>query len=177
MMMRPFLSLAGLLLAATCGWAQTRTTEQLVEENKEALNLFFYRNTLRMLNQSGDPEFDELIRHIEKMRFLLIDRGAVISLSDFKKTGKRYAAEGYEEMMSSRMQGRFFDVWVREREGQVKGTVMLVADSTQLYVLDILGRVALDKASKLFQTIDQSADVGRLINRGAKNKRKEEGEK
>jgi hypothetical protein len=45
----------------------------------------------------------------------------------------------------------------------VKGTVILASDSSNLYVLDILGRVALDKATALFKAIDGNADIGKKI--------------
>ena len=52
---------------------QTKTTQAL-DDKYEGLTLYFYRNTLRMLNQTEDPSFDELIKDIEKMRFLMIDK-------------------------------------------------------------------------------------------------------
>ena len=38
--------------------AQTKTTEELHKSNGDALALFFYNNTLRMLNQADDKDFD-----------------------------------------------------------------------------------------------------------------------
>jgi hypothetical protein len=54
-------------------FSQTKTTQAL-DDKYDGLTLYFYRNTLRMLNQSEDPSFDELIKDIEKMRFLMIDK-------------------------------------------------------------------------------------------------------
>ena len=39
-------------------------------------SLYFYQNTLRMLNQTENKEFDELIKDIEKMKFLMIEKDA-----------------------------------------------------------------------------------------------------
>ena len=39
----------------------------------------------------------------------------------------------------------------------------MVNDSTNLYVLDMLGKIALDKAPALFKTIDSSTDIGSKI--------------
>ena len=48
--------------------------------------LYFYRNTLRMLNQTEDKSFDELIKDIEKMRFLMIDKTkSKFDQADYKK--------------------------------------------------------------------------------------------
>jgi hypothetical protein len=56
-----------------CASGQTKTTQSL-DDKYDGLTLYFYRNTLRMLNQSEDKSFDELIKDIEKMRFLMIDK-------------------------------------------------------------------------------------------------------
>ncbi|MFM7854613.1 MAG: DUF4252 domain-containing protein, partial [Flammeovirgaceae bacterium] len=123
-----------------------------------------YTYTLRMLNQKDNKEFDEMVKDIEKMRFVMIDK----KKQNFPKTEyaalkKNYQGEQYEEMMSGRLEGRNFDILVKEQNGRVKGTIILASDSASLIVLDILGRIALEKASTLFNTIDQSTDVGKMI--------------
>ena len=41
--------------------------------------------------------------------------------------------------------------------------LVLINDAKNLYVLDILGRIALDKVTKLYSTLDESTDIGRKI--------------
>lgn len=93
--------------------AQSTTTQKLHESNKEALAAFLYHNTLRMLNQSDDPEFDALIKDIEKMKFLMIDKK--FGAFDYKKLVANYKSESFEEVMTSRYQGKSFDIF---REGK-----------------------------------------------------------
>ncbi len=154
-----------LLLISSAGLAvgQTKTTTAL-DEKYEGLSLYFYKNTLRMLNQTDDKEFDELIKDIEKMKFLMIDKNeSKFSKEDYSKLLAGYKSESYEEMMTSRFEGRNFDVYLREKDGDVKGTVVLANDSSSLFVLDIIGKIALDKAPALFKTIDGSTDIGKKI--------------
>ncbi len=154
-----------LVLFCTVGLAfsQTKTT-QLLDDKYDGLTLYFYRNTLRMLNQSEDKGFDELIKDIEKMRFLMIDKTDVkFSNEDYKKLLVSYKEEAYEEMMTGRYEGRNFDIYLKEKNGDIKGTIILASDSSSLYVLDILGKIALDKAPELFKAIDGSTDIGRKI--------------
>jgi hypothetical protein len=66
-------------------------------------------------------------------------------------------------MMTGRYDGRNFDVYLKEKNGDIKGTVILASDSTSLIVLDILGKIALDKAPELFKAIDGSTDIGSKI--------------
>ena len=117
-----------------------------------------------MLNQTDSKEFDELIKDIEKMKFLMIDKAKTSFVdTDYRKLKSGYLSESYEEMMTSRFQGKNFDVYIRQKGGQVKGTVIMASDSANLYVLDILGRVALDKATSLFSTLNQSTDIGQRV--------------
>jgi len=143
--------------------AQTRTTQTL-DDKYDGLSLYFYRNTLRMLNQNEDKDFDELIKDIEKMRFMMIEKNnSKFTGEDYQKLLKGYQGEDYEEIMTGRYEGRNFDIYLKEKNGDIKGTVILASDSTSLMVLDILGKIALDKAPQLFKAIDGSTDVGRKI--------------
>jgi hypothetical protein len=142
--------------------AQSKTTEALHKQNGETLSLFFYNNTLRMLNQKEDKEFDALIKDIEKMKFLMIDKKN-FGAADYKKLVGNYKSESFEEIMTSRHQGRNFDVFLKEKSGKTQGMVVTVNDSSNLIVLDIVGSIALDKVTKLFSTIDESADIGKQI--------------
>lgn len=143
--------------------AQTKTTQSL-DDQYEGLSLYFYRNTLRMLNQSEDPAFDELIKDIEKMRFLMIDKAnSKFSKEDYQKLLAGYKSESYEEIMTGRYDGKSFDVYMHEKGGEVKGTILLLNDTEGLMVLDILGKIALDKAPELFKAIDTNTDIGKKI--------------
>lgn len=144
--------------------AQSETTEALQKQYNDAFSLYFYKNTLRMLNQMDSPEFDDLIKDIEKMKFLMIDKSKVkFASSDYKKLLKEYNAESYEEIMTTRYQGKNFDIYLKDKKGSTLGTVMLVNDSTSLYVLDILGTIDVSKATQLFSTLDESSDIGKKI--------------
>jgi hypothetical protein len=116
-----------------------------------------------MLNQSGDKDFDALIKDIEKMKFLMIDKEENFGSKQYTKLVTDYKSESFEEIMTSRYQGRNFDVFLKDHNGKTAGMVVTVNDSTNLYVLDIVGSVALDKVTKLFTTLDESSDIGKKI--------------
>lgn len=143
--------------------AQTKTTQAL-DEKYDGLSLFFYRNTLRMFNQTDDPAFDELIKDIEKMRFMMINKKeSAFTESNYTKLLSDYKGEGYEEMMSGRAEGRAFTVYLRETDGNVKGTIILAKDDESIMVLDILGKIAFNKIPEFFNTINNSTDIGGKI--------------
>ena len=152
--------LALLMAFALTGQAQSKTTEKLHKKYDEALSLFFYNNTLRMINQTDDQEFDALIRDIEKMKFLIIQKED-FGNDDYKKLISDYKSESFEEMMTSRHDGKNFDVYMKD--GKSKGMIVAVNDSENLYVLDIVGSIPLNKVTTLFKEIDESSEIGKKI--------------
>src|SRR5688572_27780381 len=158
-------SIAALLLLVLSlpAWSQTKTTESLQKAHSDALAFYFYNNTLRMLNQKEDPGFDELVKDIEKMKFLVIDKDQNFGSSDYKKLVSGYKAEAFEEIMTSRLEGKNFDVFLKEKNGKTQGMIVTVNDSSNLYVLDIVGSIALNKITNLFNTIDGSSDIAQKI--------------
>ncbi len=116
-----------------------------------------------MLNQSDDKAFDELIKDIEKMKFLMVEKTTAFSSTDYMKLIAGYKGESFEEIMTSRYQGKNFDVYLKESGGKTKGMVVLINDSASLYILDIVGSIALDKVTSLYNTLDKSSDIGKKI--------------
>jgi hypothetical protein len=113
-----------------------------------------------MINQKEDKELDELVKDIEKMKFLAISKNG-FGPSEYKKLVNDYKAEEFEEMMTSRHEGKNFDVYMKD--GATKGMIVTVNDSENLYVLDIVGSIPLNKVTKLFSTIDESSEIGKKI--------------
>ncbi len=60
-------------------------------------------------------------------------------------------------MMTSRHEGKNFDVYMKE--GKSKGMIVAVNDSENLYVLDIVGSIPLNKVTLFFKEIDQSTEM------------------
>lgn len=163
MKLRLFLFISFLAVSGIVS-AQSKTTEALAKKHSDALSLFFYNNTLRMLNQSNDPNFDELIKDIEKMKFLLIKKDDKnFNTAGYKQLVNEYKSEAFEEIMTSRFEGKNFDVLLKEKDGKTKGMLVLVNDTESLYVLDILGSINVSKVTDLYSTIDKSSNIGKQI--------------
>jgi hypothetical protein len=93
----------------------------------------------------------------------MIDKRKDFGAADYKKIITNYKSESFEEMMSSRHQGKNFDIFVKEKDGDTKGMLVLINDSTSLFVLDIVGKIAMDKVTKLYSTIGESSEFGKRI--------------
>jgi hypothetical protein len=161
--MRKVLAVWCVMLFSIGGFAQSKTTDKLGE--KYASNIFFfYNNTLRMINQGEDKEFDELIKNIEKLKLVFVrkkEKG--FGPEQFKKMVADYKSESFEEIMTSRHQGKSFDVYLKEENKTTKGMVVAVNDEDNIYVMDIVGSIALDKVTKFFSTLDQNSEVGQRM--------------
>ncbi len=155
----------------TC-WSQSKTTQELQSTYKDSRAFFFYNNTLRMINQQEDKAFDEMIRDIEKMKFLMVKKSA--GDFNYKHVVDDYKSERFEEVMTSRHQGKNFDVFVREKNGETQAMLVLVNDPENLFVLDIVGSIPLDKVTKLYSEIDESSDIGRKIQKFVEGDKKDE---
>lgn len=161
-----------LLCLATITRAQSKTTRSLQDRYEGSFSLFFYNNTLRMINQAEDKEFDEIIRDIEKMKLLIVRKKA--PGFDFGRIVQDYKAEAFEEVLTSRHKGKNFDIYVKEKDGKTKAMLVLVNDEDNLFVLDIVGRIAPDKVSRLYAVMDESSDIGARIERFINNDKEKE---
>lgn len=160
MTQRFLLSLA-LVAVAAASQAQSKTTGLLQEKYSDAFSLFFYNNTLRMINLSEDKAFDELIEDIEKMKVLIVKKAT--AAIDYKKVVGDYKKESFEEIVTSRHEGKNFDVFIKEEGGETKGMLVLVNDVENLFVLDIVGKVALDKITSLYNQLESNNEVAKKI--------------
>jgi hypothetical protein len=161
MKIKTLVVLLAAFLSFNAVFSQSKTTEALHKKFNDARAFFFYNNTLRMLNQKEDPELDAIIKDIEKMKFLMIHKSN--TQFDYRKLVSDYKSESFEEMMTSRADGKNFDVFVKEKDGKTKGMLVLINDATDLYVLDIVGSIALNHVTKLYSKLDGSVDIGKQI--------------
>lgn len=154
-------------------YSQSKTTNDLQSQYEDSFSLYFYKNTLRMLNQKEDKELDELIRNIDKLKFLMVNKVANHFGPDaYKKLINAYKSESYEAIMTSRMDGRTFDIYLNDKRS-TPGTVVIVNDSTSLYILDVIGTIDVSKAGALFSAIDDNSEIGKRIKDFVNDKDKE----
>ena len=153
-----YILLCILLIAPMAIIAQSKTTVAL-QNDYETQDFFFYNNTLRMLNQQEDPAFDALIKDIEKLKLLIVKKTKAL---DYSKVVSDYKKEHFEVAMSSRIKGKNFDVYLKG-DKKTEGMLVLVNDKESLMVLDIVGSIALDKVTSLYNTLDESSDIGQKI--------------
>lgn len=116
--------------------------------------LFFYNNTLKMLNMEDNAEFEALIKDIDKMKFIRVDKKErALDRSDFNDLVQQYHEEDFEDLMTLRQEGMNINVYIRENDGITRGLVFLMDDKESLSILDIKGAVPLNKVANLLSAL------------------------
>lgn len=157
--MKTILAVAFLFITSLC-LAQTETTNEF-DRMYSSRTFFLYNNTLRMINQKGDKAFDELIKDIEKMKVVYVSKkDKNFGAEAYKKLLASYKAEKFEEIMNTKYEGKSFNAYIKEVDGDTKGVVIAVDDGENVYVIDIVGKVALNQITSLFSTLDNNSDIG-----------------
>ncbi len=134
--------------------AQSKTTRSLQDKYDDAFGLFFYNNTLNMLNQTDDEDFAELIKDIDKMKFLRIDRKANnIEQSEITELIEGYKDEDFEDLMTMRHEGMNVQVYIQEDDGVTTGLVLVMTDDESLSVLDVKGKVPMNQLANLISKV------------------------
>lgn len=157
--MKTILAVVFLFISSLCV-AQTETTNEF-DRMYSSRTFFLYNNTLRMINQNGDKAFDELIKDIEKMKVVWVSKkDKNFGAEQYKKLVSGYKAEKFEEIMKTKYEGKSFNAYLKEKDGNTKGVVITVDDGENIYVMDIVGKIALNQITSLFSTLDSNSDIG-----------------
>jgi len=134
--------------------AQSETTRSIEEKYDDAFGLFFYNNTLNMLNQTDDKDFEELIKDIDKMKFLRISKeSSGLTNDEVKGYISNYKDEDFEEMMTMRHEGMNVQVFIQEDDGVTTGLIFLMDDKESLSVLDVKGKVPMNQLANLISKV------------------------
>ena len=143
-----------ILILPLYGYSQSKTTQEFSKAHDDAFVLFFYQNTLKMLNQDDNPEFAELIKDIDKMKFIRVDtKTAGFTKEDYKKLVAKYHDEDFEDLMNMRHEGMNVNAYIQEDDGVTTGIVMLMQDDSTVSVLDIKGAVPINKLLTLISKV------------------------
>ena len=152
-----------LIVITTICSAQTKTTKEL-SDKYSSWTVFLYHNTLRMINQNDDKNFDEIIKDIEKVKIVSVNKKEKgFDDAQYTKLISSYKSEKFEEILTSRMEGRSVNAYILEKNGETKGMVVTVNDTENIYVLDMVGKVALNKIMNLLTYIQSNADINEKV--------------
>lgn len=137
---------------------QSETTQKFHKENDGAFVLFAYHNTLKMLTQvegADEMELDELIKDIDKMKYVRVDTDKDEAKAKMKILADGFKSERFEDLMSMRHEGMNVNIYIQEDDGITTGLVMLMIDNESVSVLDVKGKVPLNKLGNLISQVQK----------------------
>ncbi len=163
-----------LLLLCVIGFsvnAQSRSVEQFRDNHKPSLKLFFYKSTLKMFSRMQDgfqnqfldemkdlPQLSAMVDGIEKIKFFNYeDWNSQEDQQLFSELTSNIQKEGYETLVSARVQGNDMNVMMKERKGKPQGFVVIVRMETGYSIIDIEGYPDVNKILALSQFINQGS--------------------
>lgn len=157
--MRNFIFTLLIFISPFASFGQSETIQKLHKEYDDAFVMFFYKNTLNMLNMQDSKEFQALIDGIDKMKLLRINKtNNDFTKDQYKQLVKDYKSEDFEELMSVRQQETNINAYIKESGGTTKGIVVLLNEAESLTVLDIKGSVPFDKIGELAKYASDFSD-------------------
>ena len=125
-------------------------------KSKQWMNpICLYPSTLRMINISNNPAFDELVNNVEKVLIYILD-SATVTYKDCSYLIKEYQDANYEEYLS--VQGKLNI----EMTGKKDEFVGFVANEEQIVAFYMRGEVPFQKIPALIKTL-QSGDILSVI--------------
>lgn len=128
--------------------AQSELFKSLKDKYEIAAELYFYASTLRMINISRDPNFDEMVEDIEKMTFYQIKEFPVKEMRAISKEFKE--EEGFEELMTVESKEQTLYVLGKSDEE----FVALLKNEEAVLAIDLQGMIRIDKIPELINSLN-----------------------
>ncbi|GEM_PF-1605705 len=148
-----------LLILPLLARPQSKVMRSLSAAHPGALVLMFYHSTLNMLNIDDDPEFARMVRDIEKIKVLRInkqenafDRHALASLkADLQ-------GHGFAELMIIKSKGYDIGVYILEDGDDIEGFFLMMDEEDSFTAIDVLGSMPVGDVSQLVNKIREVND-------------------
>ncbi|MEM7656635.1 MAG: DUF4252 domain-containing protein [Bacteroidota bacterium] len=88
-----------LVLGASQLFGQSNTVLNFAKE-AEGFNVYLYQSLIRVMNKDKNPEFNQLIRDLDHIRFVTTEQGAGDAYPTFLELEAGIQSEGFESIMS-----------------------------------------------------------------------------
>ena len=130
------------------GYSQSKTIQELKDSNSVQIGFHFTPSTLRMLNLQQDPAFDELIKGVERMSFLVMKPDKFSPNTYFETADKLMTEENYEEYIIWDGDGDELQVFGKPKTKEMVG---LAKYQEKLFVFDLKGTIDLRKIPDIYE--------------------------
>ena len=151
----PWVYFAFIIVLVSCTREYTPAIfERHLADNPDIRKKYIYQSVLRLANFKHDPDFDKLIKNVNKITIYLPPRED--STYQIKDIRTNMRSEGYEELFDLRTADRErISLWVNESLPKAH-YVGLLDTSTEDYIFEIDGQIDLEYISSL-NVVDQQS--------------------
>ncbi len=124
------------------GSAQIKAVEKFLKENEGLTKFFIYQSTLRMLNNSGDENFNKLIKGIRKINVYVTEGSSEVSTASYKRMISELGAEQFETLVSAKTDGTLLNLMSRE-SGNDAYYVLATSEGSNFALMEMDGQLDL----------------------------------
>ena len=148
-----------LILFPSLAFSQSKVMRNLADEFPDARVLMFYHSTLNMLNLEDDPEFAEMIRDIEKIKVLIVEKSSSDdkkgAVADLKLDLGKY---DFEELMTINSKDYDIGVYINDDDGDIEGFFFIMNEEDSLIAVDLVGSMPVSDVGMLIDKMKQAND-------------------
>lgn len=113
----------------------------------------FYPSTLRMINLTGNPDYNQMVEGVEKLLVYILDSTAMADKS-YLAVMDQYIKNGFEEYAN--IWGGQMDFSIYGREGKPNELTGIVKTETDLFAFYLIGSIDFAKTPSLIQNFKRS---------------------
>ncbi|MEN8248537.1 MAG: DUF4252 domain-containing protein [Bacteroidota bacterium] len=153
------LKILPLLLLPLFTQAQSKVMRNLSEQYPDAFVLMFYHSSLNMLNIDDDPTFSRMIRDLEKIKLLRINKDAdSFTKENLNELKEELNDRDYEKLMVAKSKEFDITVYILEdppgggQASDIEGFFLFMDEESEFYAIDVVGSMNV-------------SDIGLLVDR------------
>ena len=129
---------------------------ELSEEYDDARAFMIYHSSLNMLNIEDNEDFTRVVRDIDRIKVLIIDKSesefASSNLSDLRET---LTDRSYEELMTFDSKENNIAVFIQEDDEDIEGFFLYMDEGESFTAIDVRGSIQLKDIGLLVEKIQE----------------------
>jgi len=114
MQLKSIFVISTLFLISLTASAQINAVEKFLKENDNLSKFFIYQSTLRLLNESGDEDFNRLIKGIRKINVYITEGTTAVSSTSYQRMITDLTTEKFETLVTAKTGGTRFNLMSKE---------------------------------------------------------------
>ena len=139
--------------------AQSKVMRNLSDDYPDAFTLMFYHSSLNMLNIDDDPTFARMIRDLEKIKLLRINKDAdQFTKQNLSELKEELNDRGYEMLMVAKSKEFDITVYILEDDDDIEGFFLFMDEETDFFAIDVVGSMNVSDIGLLVDRIKEVKD-------------------